>query len=404
MRSPAADPPSTNATPRPPLATVEECLGRIDAEGPRQLATDALRDDIRWFAIQQRALEAMSARWLAELDRREREAGPDPVNSCVHWLQDTLHLTNGAAYGQVRNARRLEQLPRTAAALRRGELSAQHLGVLCQAMDQVHRTSLDPTQVETALLEAARGMDPRQLLDHWRQLRYRADQPAGLEAEDEQRRRRWLTLRETWSGSFRIEGELDPENGSALRTAIQAMVPTRRRRAPDDDRTPDQMRVDAVGDLARFRLEAGDLPERGGERPQMMVVADLATLRLEPGSQLAQMDWGPLVSGETARRIGCDTSVTPVLVDANGEILHVGRRSRTVPAPTRRALNLRDRHCQWAGCRMPASTCTPHHAWHWADGGGHELDNLSIWCDRHHALLHPENARFRRASSGGPGP
>src|SRR3981081_2119767 len=100
MRSPAADPPSTNATPRPPLATLDEGLGRIDTDGPRRLAPDALRDDILWFAGQQRALEAMSARWLAELDRREREAGPDPINSRAPWPPATLHLTNGAAYGQ----------------------------------------------------------------------------------------------------------------------------------------------------------------------------------------------------------------------------------------------------------------------------------------------------------------
>ena len=34
-----------------------------------------------------------------------------------------------------------------------------------------------------------------------------------------------------------------------------------------------------------------------------MLVAELSTLRLEPGSRLAELDWGPLVSGETARRI-----------------------------------------------------------------------------------------------------
>jgi hypothetical protein len=108
--------------------------------------------------------------------------------------------------------------------------------------------------------------------------------------------------------------------------------------------------------MARYRLDAGDLPEQGGEKPHLMVVAELSTLRLEPGSKLAELDWGPLVTGETARRIGCDASVTPVLVGADGEILHVGRRSRTVPAPTRRALNLRDRHCRWAGCRRSAAS------------------------------------------------
>src|SRR4030081_782898 len=95
-------------------------------------------------------------------------------------------------------------------------------------------------------------------------------------------------------------------------------------------------------------------------------LADLATLRLEPGSRMAEMDWGHLVTGETARRIVCDAAVTPVLVGDDGEILHVGRTTRTVPAATRRALNLRDRHCQGeeGTCPVPAEECTPHHIVH----------------------------------------
>jgi len=150
-------------------------------------------------------------------------------------------------------------------------------------------------------------------------------------------------------------------------------------------------------ELARRRLDAGDLPERGGERPHLTVVAELSTLRLEPGSKLADLDWGALVTGETARRIGCDCSITPVVVDEGGEILHVGRRTRSVPAPTRRALNLRDRHCQGPGCEVPAPECSPHHIAHWADGGSDELANLRLYCSAHHTLVHPENARFRTA-------
>ena len=50
-----------------------------------------------------------------------------------------------------------------------------------------------------------------------------------------------------------------------------------------------------------------------------MRISELSTLRLEPGSRLAQMDWGPLVTGESARRIACDAAITQVIVDSNGE-------------------------------------------------------------------------------------
>ena len=259
-------------------------------------------------------------------------------------------------------------------------------------MEQVGRTCLDGTELEGELVLAAEQMDPRQLHDHWLQLRYQADQEAGLAAEEERRRRRWLHLRQTWAGSYRIEGELDAGAGATLKTALEGLMGRLRK---GDERTPSERRADALGELARRRLDAGDLPQRGGEKPHLVLTAELSTLRLEPGSPLAQLDWGPLVSGETARRIGCDAAVTPVLLGAGGEILHVGRRSRTVPRPVRRALNLRDRHCQGDGCTMPAALCTPHHRVHFVDGGPPALDNLRLYCDFCHALRHPENARFR---------
>jgi hypothetical protein len=64
------------------------------------------------------------------------------------------------------------------------------------------------------------------------------------------------------------------------------------RRAKDDDRTPMQRRAAAIGELARRRLDARDLPERGGEKPHLALVASVETLRLEPGSPMAQLDRG----------------------------------------------------------------------------------------------------------------
>jgi len=309
------------------------------------------------------------------------------------WLHRALCVTPNAAYAQIRTARTLEYLPRTTAAWRLGELSSQHVSVICRAKEQLHQTPLDGPEVESDLVSASRYMDPRELHNHFVQLRYQADQEAGLAAEEEQRQRCFLHLREKWSGSFAIEGQLDPEAGSALHTVLTSLMG---RRQPDDGRGPAERRAAALGQLAKDRLDAGDLPERGGEKPHLMLVAELSTLRLEPGSRLAELDWGPLVTGETARRIGCDAAVTPVLVGPEGEVLHVGRRTRTVPASTRRALNLRDRRCQWPGCTVPASQCVPHHRVHWADGGPSRTPNLDLYCSCHHALMHPENARFRR--------
>src|SRR5215467_8862770 len=161
-------PPRSLAPDGLPYARVEQGLGAIDTRGPEELSTDSLRDDLRWFACQVRALEALGARWLGELDRRVQDhAEPDPMGPLVEWLHQTLSITPGAAYAQVRTARTLEYLPRTAAAWRQGELGGQHVSVIRQAMEQLDKTRLEGLDVESELVEAGRHMDPRQLQHHF---------------------------------------------------------------------------------------------------------------------------------------------------------------------------------------------------------------------------------------------
>src|SRR5256885_9800108 len=106
------DPPSgwTSQVPeehgRPPFSTVAGGIAEIDAAGPAELPSERLRADLYWMAGQQRALEAMQARWLAELDKRDT----DPLDGSAElWLQHNLRQTSNAAYAQVRTARQLEE-------------------------------------------------------------------------------------------------------------------------------------------------------------------------------------------------------------------------------------------------------------------------------------------------------
>jgi len=386
---------------QPPFSDVSQSLAGIDKRGPEQLSANGLRDDIRWFTMQQRTLEAIVQRWIAELDRREvLDGAPDGDSFCATWLSHELKMTSNAARTLVRNARSLDgALHLTAAALRRGEISPQHVLVIRRAIEQVDKTNLEPSVVEAELVSAAMRKDPFELEHHWKHMRHQADREAAEEAEEEQRRQSWLSLYRTAWDTYRIEGELDAETGATLHTALRAIMG---RKAKDDERTPTQRRAAAVGELARRPMDAGDLPSRGGERPHLMLIANIETLRLEPGSPMASLDWGQLVTGKTARRIAEDASVTPVLVDGAGSVLHVGRRSRTVPAPVRRALNVRDRGCQAPGCDMPPDLCSPHHRKHWVDGGDHSLANLTLYCNLHHGNRHPENARFRTPTRGSP--
>ena len=49
---------------------------------------------------------------------------------------------------------------------------------------------------------------------------------------------------------------------------------------------------------------------------------------------------------------------------------------------------LRDQHCTYPGCDMPAHWSDAHHLVHWADGGATDLSNAALLCERHHTVVH----------------
>jgi Domain of unknown function (DUF222)/HNH endonuclease len=59
-----------------------------------------------------------------------------------------------------------------------------------------------------------------------------------------------------------------------------------------------------------------------------------------------------------------------------------------IPAGIRRAVMLRDRHCQWAGgCSQPASMCEVHHLVHLSHGGKTSVKNCILLCHYHHQVV-----------------
>jgi hypothetical protein len=83
---------------------------------------------------------------------------------------------------------------------------------------------------------------------------------------------------------------------------------------------------------------------------------------------------------------------------ADGTVLDVGRRTRTIPPALRRALAHRDRGCRFPGCGL--TLCDHHHIRHWADGGETKLGNLVRLCQRHHRAVHEEGLTVERLADG----
>ena len=103
-------------------------------------------------------------------------------------------------------------------------------------------------------------------------------------------------------------------------------------------------------------------------------------------------------SAETSQRLACDASRVVMRHDADGRLLEVGVRTRTIPPALRRALSHRDRGCRFPGCGSRGAQ--GHHLRHWAQGGPTTLANLALLCRRHHRAVHEEGYQIERQPDG----
>ena len=145
-------------------------------------------------------------------------------------------------------------------------------------------------------------------------------------------------------------------------------------------------RVEALAAMAESFLSTGPRDLSGSDRQQIVVHVDAETLQHSHAGR-CELEHGPSIAAETARRLACDASVVRIIENEKGEPLDVGRKTRTIPPAIRRALNSRDRGCRFPGCSFKRYV-DGHHVKHWAHGGETKLSNLVTLCRFHHRLVH----------------
>ncbi len=158
-----------------------------------------------------------------------------------------------------------------------------------------------------------------------------------------------------------------------------------------------------TGAATSLPRESAPATGRGSQTPAPYVPAGTYGRRAAcpgpSGGQSALDEAGGIhVSAETARRLACDAATVTMRHGPAGEVLDVGRRTRTISPALRRALAARDRHCRFPGCR--ARRCDAHHLRHWAHGGPTALGNLVLLCRRHHRAVHEEGFRVSLGPAG----
>jgi len=191
-------------------------------------------------------------------------------------------------------------------------------------------------------------------------------------------------------GIYRYELTVDAEGRAVLEAAIGPL--SKPQPEPDgatDPRPVGRRRGEALIEVCRRAVAAGDRPSTSS-KAAVYVTMTLDELRnaTGAGTVVGSLDNGSLLGPETVRRMACDAAIIPVVLGSDSEILDVGRTQRLFTPAQLKALWLRDRHCTFPGCQVPAHWTDAHHLKHWIDGGPTDLANGALLCGRHHTIVH----------------
>ncbi len=361
---------------------------------PAPTDLDRLGDEIATLSAH---LDAATARLLILLREFDARGGwGNGFRSCAEWLSWRVGLAPGAAREQVRVARALGALPQIAAALARGELSYSKVRAL---------TRVATSETEARLLAVGRAgtaAHVERIVRAWR----RVDRNIEAREAAARHRGRSLQVYPDEDGMMVVRGRLEPEVGAVLIRALEAAREalfkqtrtTAEGSAEADPPTQGQKQADALALVAETALQHGLDPGPGSERYQVVVHVDAAALAdpAQPGQ--SALEDGVHVPAETSRRLACDATRVVMRHAGDGEVLDVGRRTRTIPPALRRALQARDRGCRFPGCGR--RHVQGHHLHHWANGGPTRLENLALLCRLHHRAVHEEGYQVARDTDG----
>jgi len=349
--------------------------GAVTKQVLGELPTERLEAEITELAGH---LAAAECRWLelvAEFDRRKAYEAWGCI-SCAYWLSWHCGLDLRSARDKVRVGRALEALPIVRAKFAAGALSYSKVRAIT-------RVATPGTEHDLVMLaEHSTTEQVERIVRTFRR---------GIEIEEERRGMRERHLNTSvqffWDddGSGIVYARLNPEDAAVVRRAWEAardeLVTADGSAEPP---APGPVAARALVVMAESYLASG--PAARAERYQVMIHADAEVLTDDTDGR-CELDDGPALSPDTARRIACDQPLVAVLLDSLGRPAEVGTKTFDVPERVKRVVRARDRGCRFPGCRQRRFTHVHHVRWR-SRGGPHALDNLVELCWHHHWLVH----------------
>jgi hypothetical protein len=336
-------------------------------------------------------IDVATHRFLTQLREFDRIGGWHRAGavSCAHWLSWRVGMDLRTAREKMRVARRLAELPRIDEALRGGEISYSKVKAI---------TRVATAGTEEQLLTMARAATGAQLAKICR-LKARVNRLEGGDPRAIEEEKRYVLQHSTDDGMVSIQVRLLPDEAARVMRAFEVFGAGNLADGAVAVAEQALLRGRAVKDTGTAAAEEkAVVAPSTSARPPVEVVLHISAADLEGETSL-----GDGISPDVSRRILCDCGVVPLLEDAQGRLVDVGRKKRTFSAALRRALDARDGGCRFPGCTNRLFT-DGHHLLHWIDGGETTLANTVLLCRRHHRYLHEYGFTVERpgdASEGG---
>lgn len=319
-----------------------------------------------------------------------------------------------------------ERMPRLWNKVTEGEIPKWVADIVNRETEHIEDPAIR-RQIEVAILHRIGGKGGPSLWSGYhtrflRKLVFELDPPALKDDPEQAERTRSVTAFEPHRGMVGIHAQLPPMDAEAVMAKIEAMA-QRWARVPDEERSLDELRADALVQLVTGldkRPPGDDEPLHGGiAQPRITVVADLdghrGRERVWTGSTVATRErLDQLLEEAASAQIAVvplrEPDVTKPLglyLDALSELLERLRRETTYApsAELRRRIVERDGTCRHPGCTVAADRCDLDHVEPFvhgvpAAGGLTREDNIISLCRRHHRLKTHGNAAYRLEADG----
>ncbi len=370
---------------------------------------------IEVLRVTEAAVRAAQARQLAAIAEVRARAGGwilaggdrfvGTVEVAAAEIGPVLRLSRHAAAERVALADTLvSRLPRTLAALHRGELDLTRTRVIVAATDVLSADTA--AVVEARVLPRAGAQTAPALRESCARAVIAADPAAAQRRHEQAVTDRAARLYPAEDGMATLWARM------AAADAIRAFDALRRAAdnasTPGDTRSAEARRVDTLQDLllaadpdpadpAEPATSAGPPRRTRPGRPTPAAVhvtaawTTLAGLDDEP----CQLRGHLPITAQAARLIAGDAIWRRILTDpASGTVLDVGRTTYTPPAALAEHVRTRDRHCRFPGCRQPAGLDLDHTVEY--PRGPTADHNLNAICRGHHLIKTHTRWRVRQ--------